>query len=259
MFNTTNAMGNSRALLPTSVMPPRLPVENMSNFGPKVSSGFLVDNKDKKKRTFTAEGSEVDALMPLENSKNQRTPLPTVRPGYPGMNIIVKKEDVFASEYPVPIPYANTINSVSTIMPTLPGPNFEQTPNSQTKPTSSQTALNDLDLPAPTKLNNHSIDAISAIMAVFKSVPPVQSIQPKILGDGNMPWDTMLFTKRAAIANLAQLGRSIKGAVKGRSGKLAIIKITKELAYAECTSVDVKQYILTTPVDARAIRRIWPE
>ncbi|KAG4413709.1 hypothetical protein IFR04_013144 [Cadophora malorum] len=234
----------------------------MSNLGHDVYSGPQVVENAARKRIFAAEGSEDDALIRLQNSKEQRTPLPTDRLEYAGMNIIVKTESFFAMaaqdpRYAVPIPYVNRIQSVSNLVPTLSMSGFEQTPNNQINPAFSKKAFN--DVPASVNLNSHSFDPNSAIKSVFKPAPTFQATQQNILGYGNMPWDTMLFTKRAAIANLAKLGRSIKGAVKGRSGKLEILKVTQELAYAECTSVDVKQYMLTTPVDARAIRRIWPE
>lgn len=262
VFNVTNAMGHSSALLPTSVQPPRPPTENMSNLGHDVYSGPQVVENVARKRIFAAEGSEDDALIRLQNSKKQRTPLPTDRLEYAGMNIIVKTESFFAMaaqdpRYAVPIPYVNRIQSVSNLVPTLSMSGFEQTPNNQINPEFSKKAFN--DVPASVNLNSHSFDPNSAIKSVFKPAPTFQATQQNILGYGNMPWDTILFTKRAAIANLAKLGRSIKGAVKGRSGKLEILKVTQELAYAECTRVDVKQYMLTTPVDARAIRRIWPE
>ncbi|PVH83853.1 hypothetical protein DL98DRAFT_529143 [Cadophora sp. DSE1049] len=258
--NTKNAMGGFTGLLSTSAKPTRLPLEGLSKFGQNVASEPQADKNATKKRALSEQDSEADELVQIRKPKKKRTPLPTHRLD-PNINVIITKEAASVISGPesrpaIRVQQAKRMNNATKPKPALPDSSLEQTTAIQTNIT---VLTKPLPKPAPSALlKSSSYRSDSVTMSAVLS--PVHTEQTNIQVDGfAIPWDTMLFTKRAAIANLATLGRNIKGAVKGDAGKSDIANSTRELAYAECTSVDFKQYMLASPGDSAAIRRIWPE
>ncbi|KAH7407295.1 hypothetical protein BKA64DRAFT_640231 [Cadophora sp. MPI-SDFR-AT-0126] len=261
-FNSQKAVVGFTRLLSTSSRPARLPSEGLLKSGPNVSSMSETHKDTRRTQVFPPHNSQPDEFVHVGNSMRSRTPLPIHRVD-PNINVIITKEATAAisgteSRPMFDLHHNNTMSNTSQIGPHLSESRLEHTTATRTNPALWTHTPNEPAQTTPLESSFHRSDSVIPPAAEF--LPPTQTDQNNSHDDGfAIPWGTMLFTKRAAIANLATLGRTTKRAIKCSAGKSSIANITRALAYADCTSVDVKQYMLLSPGDAAAIRRIWPE
>ncbi|KAK0100756.1 hypothetical protein ONS95_007206 [Cadophora gregata] len=246
----------------TSTKPTRPPIANLSRLGSDMSSSSHIDNGLTRRRANSQQGGEAGHFVPVRKPKKKRVRLPNHRSASDSSAAIIEGSSLVAS-HPEPIPEILTQDTT-----VLKGASkFRMVPlessleHSTIIPTSLKVFEKTLDesVPSAALQNNYPLTVLDTSLLV-NSISAIQNKPNNIHGIGDFTsWDTMLFTKRAAIANLAAFSRSINRAMNGNTLKSEIVNITRELAYAECTSFDIKQYMVASPGNSVAIRKIWPE